>query len=175
MVLARPRSQSWTNPPTSSRSDACIVRALWLLSLQSPPVLTSARVFAVCALSLYFAFALFCVLLLFQAIARLSHFYKHESCGQCTPCREGTTWLYNLMQRMEQGDAQLAEIPMLDELTRQIEGHTICALGDAAAWPVQGLIRHFKPVMEKRIADYQATAAANAGAYPPRARLHAAH
>lgn len=71
------------------------------------------------------------------AISRLSYFYKHESCGQCTPCREGTTWLYNIMKRMEKGDAELGEIDMLDELTRQIEGHTICALGDAAAWPVQ--------------------------------------
>ena len=93
--------------------------------------------------------------LLYSAIARLSHFYKHESCGQCTPCREGTTWLYNIMTRMEAGKAELPEIQMLDELTRQIEGHTICALGDAAAWPVQGLIRHFRPEMEDRIKQYK--------------------
>lgn len=86
-----------------------------------------------------------------EAIKRLSYFYKHESCGQCTPCREGTTWLYKLMTRMHQGNADLQEIDMLHEITRQIEGHTICALGDAAAWPVQGLIRHFRPVMEERI------------------------
>lgn len=90
------------------------------------------------------------------AIARLSHFYKHESCGQCTPCREGTPWLYKMMTRMVEGKADLAEINMLHELTKQIEGHTICALGDAAAWPVQGLIKHFRPEMEQRIRDYQA-------------------
>ena len=86
-----------------------------------------------------------------DAIARLSYFYKHESCGQCTPCREGTGWLYNVMERMKKGDAKLEEIDMLQELTKQIEGHTICALGDAAAWPVQGLIRHFRPELEARI------------------------
>ena len=85
------------------------------------------------------------------AIARLSYFYKHESCGQCTPCREGTSWLYALMTRMKTGNARLEEIDMLWEVTKQIEGHTICALGDAAAWPVQGLIRHFRPEMEARI------------------------
>lgn len=90
-----------------------------------------------------------------KAIARLSAFYRHESCGQCTPCREGTRWLDDMMVRMESGDAAVPEIDMLDALTRQIEGHTICALGDAAAWPVQGLIRHFRPEMEKRIANYQ--------------------
>ena len=86
-----------------------------------------------------------------DAIARLSYFYKHESCGQCTPCREGTAWLWAIMERMKTGDARLEEIDMLQELTKQIEGHTICALGDAAAWPVQGLIRHFRPEMEARI------------------------
>lgn len=86
-----------------------------------------------------------------EAIARLSYFYKHESCGQCTPCREGTGWLYDIMSRMKKGDARVEEIDMLWELTKQIEGHTICALGDAAAWPVQGLIRHFRPLMEARI------------------------
>jgi NADH dehydrogenase (ubiquinone) flavoprotein 1 len=91
-----------------------------------------------------------------KAIARLSHFYKHESCGQCTPCREGTTWLNNAMQDMVAGKADLHTIDMLQELTHQIEGHTICALGDAAAWPVQGLIKHFRPEMESRIRSYQA-------------------
>ena len=85
------------------------------------------------------------------AIRRLAHFYKHESCGQCTPCREGTGWLESILERIEVGDADLREIPMLEEISRQIEGHTICALGDAAAWPVQGLIRSFKPVMEARV------------------------
>ncbi|MBL8831430.1 MAG: NADH-quinone oxidoreductase subunit NuoF [Rhodospirillales bacterium] len=91
-----------------------------------------------------------------KAIARLSRFYMHESCGQCTPCREGTGWLWRVMQRMVKGQAELPEIDMLEEVTRQIEGHTICALGDAAAWPVQGLIRHFRPEMEARIRNYKA-------------------
>merc|ERR1719421_67927 len=87
------------------------------------------------------------------AIRRLSHFYKHESCGQCTPCREGTGWLESILERMEVGDANIREIPMLEEISRSIEGHTICALGDAAAWPVQGLIRRFKHVVEDRITN----------------------
>eukprot|EP00903_Cladosiphon_okamuranus_P014797 g13707.t1 len=86
------------------------------------------------------------------AIRRLAHFYKHESCGQCTPCREGTGWLEQMLIKMEKGEADTREIPMLEEITRAIEGHTICALGDAAAWPVQGLIRRFQPVIEERIA-----------------------
>ncbi|MGE0660878.1 MAG: NADH-quinone oxidoreductase subunit NuoF [Reyranellaceae bacterium] len=89
-----------------------------------------------------------------RAIARLSRFYMHESCGQCTPCREGTGWMWRVMERMVRGDARLDEIDMLEEVTRQVEGHTICALGDAAAWPVQGLIRHFRPEMERRINEY---------------------
>jgi NADH-quinone oxidoreductase subunit F len=86
-----------------------------------------------------------------RAIARLAHFYKHESCGQCTPCREGTGWMKRVMDRMVVGQAQIEEIDILDQVSRQIEGHTICALGDAAAWPIQGLIRHFRPEMERRI------------------------
>ena len=91
-----------------------------------------------------------------RAISRLSYFYKHESCGQCTPCREGTGWMWRVMTRMVEGRAEVPEIDTLDQVTRQIEGHTICALGDAAAWPIQGLIRHFRPVMEERIAAYKA-------------------
>lgn len=90
-----------------------------------------------------------------DAIARIAYFYKHESCGQCTPCREGTTWLYDILTRMTDGNADNLEIDMLQEITKQIEGHTICALGDAAAWPVQGLIRHFRPELEARIAEFQ--------------------
>lgn len=86
-----------------------------------------------------------------KAIARLSHFYKHESCGQCTPCREGTGWLMRIMDRMVSGDANFEEIDQLYDLTKQIEGHTICALGDAAAWPVQGLIKNFRKEMIRRI------------------------
>jgi NADH-quinone oxidoreductase subunit F len=88
------------------------------------------------------------------AIARLSYFYKHESCGQCTPCREGTGWMWRVMTRMIEGRAQKREIGMLLEVTTQVEGHTICALGDAAAWPIQGLIRHFRPEIERRIDDF---------------------
>ena len=90
-----------------------------------------------------------------RAIARLSKFYKHESCGQCTPCREGTGWMMRVMDRMVAGRAEIEEIDLLEQVTRQVEGHTICALGDAAAWPIQGLIRHFRPVMEERIAHRQ--------------------
>lgn len=124
------------------------------------------------------------------AIARLSKFYEHESCGQCTPCREGTGWMRKIMDRyafhtffpsyvsyrtcayvlpckggpvrtdcdgcrLVTGDAHLKEIDMLEELSYQIEGHTICALGDAAAWPVQGLIRAFRPELELRIIKKQ--------------------
>ncbi len=87
-----------------------------------------------------------------RAIARLSYFYKHESCGQCTPCREGTGWMWRVMERLVTGDAEPHEIDLLLEVTTEIEGHTICALGDAAAWPIQGLIRHFRPEVEARIA-----------------------
>jgi NADH-quinone oxidoreductase subunit F len=93
-----------------------------------------------------------------RAIARISYFYKHESCGQCTPCREGTGWMWRVLTRMAEGRAQKREIGMLLEVTTQVEGHTICALGDAAAWPVQGLIRHFRHEIEKRIDDYAARA-----------------
>jgi NADH-quinone oxidoreductase subunit F len=90
-----------------------------------------------------------------KAIARLAKFYKHESCGQCTPCREGTGWMWRVMERMVKGNATVAEIDMLLEVSFEIEGHTICALGDAAAWPIQGLIRHFRPEMEQRIKQYR--------------------
>jgi NADH-quinone oxidoreductase subunit F len=91
-----------------------------------------------------------------RAIARLSYFYKHESCGQCTPCREGTGWMWRMMDRMVRGEAEIHEIETLEQVTRQVEGHTICALGDAAAWPIQGLIKHFRPEIERRIMAYQA-------------------
>ncbi|WP_417581396.1 NADH-quinone oxidoreductase subunit NuoF [Pelagibacterium sp.] len=89
-----------------------------------------------------------------KAIWRLSAFYKHESCGQCTPCREGTGWMMRVMERMVRGEAQKREIDMLFAVTKQVEGHTICALGDAAAWPIQGLIRNFRHVIEERIDAY---------------------
>ncbi len=87
-----------------------------------------------------------------RAISRISYFYKHESCGQCTPCREGTGWMYRMMDRLVRGEAEEYEIDTLEQVTRQVEGHTICALGDAAAWPIQGLIKHFRPEIERRIA-----------------------
>jgi len=90
-----------------------------------------------------------------RCIARLIEFYKHESCGQCTPCREGVGWMNKIMARFVEGRAKSGEIDMLWEISKQIEGHTICALGDGAAWPVQGLIRHFRPVLEERMAKHQ--------------------
>ena len=87
-----------------------------------------------------------------RAISRISYFYKHESCGQCTPCREGTGWMYRMMDRLVRGEAEEHEIDTLYQVTKQVEGHTICALGDAAAWPIQGLIKHFRPEIERRIA-----------------------
>ena len=94
-----------------------------------------------------------------KAIARLSEFYKHESCGQCTPCREGTGWMWRVMERLVVGKAEKSEIDTLLNVTKQIEGHTICALGDAAAWPIQGLMRHFRDEVEARIEKYHAQAA----------------
>lgn len=94
-------------------------------------------------------------------IARLADFYAHESCGQCTPCREGCSWLADIMHRLVRGDATVEEIDMIEELSYQIEGHTICALGDAAAWPVQGLVRHFRPEIEQRIAQKKAQLASS--------------
>ena len=94
-----------------------------------------------------------------KAITRLSQFYKHESCGQCTPCREGLGWVWRVMERMVAGNASVAEIDTLLDVSYEIEGHTICALADGAAWPVQGLIRHFRPEMERRIAEYRSVAA----------------
>ena len=97
-----------------------------------------------------------------KAIARLSYFYKHESCGQCTPCREGTGWMWRMMDRLVRGDAEIHEIETLEQVTRQVEGHTICALGDAAAWPIQGLIKHFRPEIERRITAHRAASAVEA-------------
>ena len=91
-----------------------------------------------------------------KAIARLSKFYMHESCGQCTPCREGTGWLWRMMERMVTGDAVREDIDHMLDITTRIEGHTICALGDAAAWPVQGLVRHFRGEIERRIDEFTA-------------------
>jgi len=93
-----------------------------------------------------------------RAMARISYFYKHESCGQCTPCREGVGWMWRVLTHMAEGRAQKREIDMLMQVTQQIEGHTICAFGDGAAWPVQGLLRHFRPEIERRIDEYSRNA-----------------
>ena len=93
---------------------------------------------------------------LIRAIGRLSYFYKHESCGQCTPCREGTGWMWRVMERMASGEAEMKEIDLLLDVASQVEGHTICGLGDAAAWPIQGLFRHFRHEVEERITSYRA-------------------
>jgi NADH-quinone oxidoreductase subunit F len=88
-----------------------------------------------------------------RAISRISYFYKHESCGQCTPCREGTGWMWRMMEKLRLGEAEVSDIDKLLDVTKQVEGHTICALGDAAAWPIQGLVKHFRPELERRIAE----------------------
>jgi len=90
-----------------------------------------------------------------KCISRLMEFYKHESCGQCTPCREGVNWMYKILKRFETGNGRPDEIDMLWEISKQVEGHTICALGDGAAWPAQGLIRHFRPELEKRMKEHE--------------------
>jgi NADH-quinone oxidoreductase subunit F len=97
---------------------------------------------------------------LIRAITRLAAFYKHESCGQCTPCREGTGWMWRMMERLCEGRADPSEIDLLLDVSKQIEGHTICALGDAAAWPIQGLMRHFRGDVEDRIREFQSRVAA---------------
>jgi NADH-quinone oxidoreductase subunit F len=96
------------------------------------------------------------------SIARLSKFYKHESCGQCTPCREGTGWMWRVMERLVVGDAEIEDIDTLLDVASQVEGHTICALGDAAAWPIQGLVRHFRHEIEERINNRKQSAVAAA-------------
>jgi len=88
---------------------------------------------------------------LIKTIARLSKFYMVESCGQCSPCREGTGWMWRMMERLVLGEASEDDIDHLLEVTKKVEGHTICALGDAAAWPIQGLVRHFRGDIESRI------------------------
>jgi NADH-quinone oxidoreductase subunit F len=86
-----------------------------------------------------------------RAAARLAKFYMHESCGQCTPCREGTGWMYRVVDRLARGEGSSADIDLLMEVSSKIGGHTICGLGDAAAAPIQGLIRNFRHVIEDRL------------------------
>ncbi len=86
-----------------------------------------------------------------RAFARIAYFYKHESCGQCTPCREGVAWIWRLMERMSKGQAEKSEIDLLFSVTKQVEGHTICAFGEGAVWPIQGFLRNFRTAIEERI------------------------
>lgn len=86
-----------------------------------------------------------------KVISRIARFYKHESCGQCTPCREGSGWMWRMLERIAKGDAEVAELDMLMDVTKQIEGHTICAFGEGSSWPVQGLLRHFRTEIEERL------------------------
>jgi len=95
-----------------------------------------------------------------HSLLRLSYFYMHESCGQCTPCREGTGWMWRLMEKLVRGESSMEEVELLEQVTRQVEGHTICALGDAAAWPIQGLIRNFRSEVDKKIAGRSQSSAA---------------
>jgi len=88
---------------------------------------------------------------LIRVISRISKFYYHESCGQCTPCREGTGWIWKILKRFELGEGQMKDIDLLMDIANSIEGNTICALGDAAAWPVQSMIRRFRDEFEKRV------------------------
>ena len=79
-----------------------------------------------------------------KSLLRLSYFYSHESCGQCTPCREGTGWLWRLVNRIEHGQGKVDDLTLLDSVAENIMGRTICALGDAAAMPVRGMLKHFR-------------------------------
>ena len=96
---------------------------------------------------------------LIRVITRIAHFYHHESCGQCTPCREGTGWLEKILHRFEHGEGRMEDIDLLMNVANNIEGNTICALGDAAAWPVQSMLRHFRDEFEKRIKKSEVAAA----------------
>ena len=86
-----------------------------------------------------------------RALERLSRFYKSESCGQCTPCREGTGWLNRVLRRIVDGQGRMEDLGLLVDVAGRIEGHTICALGDAAAWPVQSFVKHFRHEFEYMI------------------------
>jgi NADH-quinone oxidoreductase subunit F len=95
---------------------------------------------------------------LIRVITRIAKFYYHESCGQCTPCREGTGWLFKMLKRFEAGEGRMEDIDLLMDVANNIEGNTICALGDAAAWPVQSMIKRFRDEFEKRVKPAEALA-----------------
>ena len=100
-----------------------------------------------------------------SALRRIARFYYAESCGQCTPCREGTGWLYRMLTRMLEGRARISDLDLLLNLANNIEGHTICALGDAAAWPVQSFLKHFRSEFEAMIQGSSAIAGQREVAY----------
>jgi NADH-quinone oxidoreductase subunit F len=86
-----------------------------------------------------------------KSLQRLSYFYMHESCGQCTPCREGTGWMYRVVERIENGQGRPSDMDLLDNVAEDIMGRTICALGDAAAMPVRAMLKHFRPEFEYHV------------------------
>jgi NADH-quinone oxidoreductase subunit F len=86
-----------------------------------------------------------------KSLLRLSYFYMHESCGQCTPCREGTGWLWRMVNRIEHGEGRAEDIELLNSVSDNIQGRTICALGDAAAMPVRAMIKHYRDEFEYHI------------------------
>ncbi|MCC5793324.1 MAG: NADH-quinone oxidoreductase subunit NuoF [Chromatiales bacterium] len=88
-----------------------------------------------------------------RMLARISRFYHAESCGQCTPCREGTGWLHRMLQRILRGQGEMKDVELLVQIANKIEGHTICAFGDAAAWPVQSFLRHYRHEFEYMVAN----------------------
>lgn len=94
-----------------------------------------------------------------QVLERLAYFYHEESCGQCTPCREGTGWLYRILHRINRGRGTMEDLDTLLDVANRIEGRTICALGDAAAWPVQSFLRHYRHEFEAKIRDAGSRAA----------------
>ena len=95
-----------------------------------------------------------------KCIARIARFYKHESCGQCTPCREGTGWLYRILDRITNGQGKESDLALLVDVAGRIEGNTICAFGDASAWPVQSFIKHYHHEFEYMIQNKGKTLAA---------------
>lgn len=94
---------------------------------------------------------------LIKVLIRISHFYFHESCGQCTPCREGTGWMYRVLKRIDEGKGRQSDLDQLISVAENIEGNTICALGDAAAWPVKWTIRKFRDEFQKKIPKEEVT------------------
>jgi len=102
-----------------------------------------------------------------RVLERISRFYMSESCGQCTPCREGTGWMNRLLRRVLAGHARRDELNLLLDVANHIEGHTICALGDAAAWPVQSFLKHYRHEFEYMIDHAGASIVAQSGVEPP--------